>query len=226
MQIRDRIRELRRVRAADLRPNPKNWRTHPEEQKNALRGILAEIGFANASLARELPDGSLMLIDGHLRAETAPDATVPVLVLDVTDDEADKILATLDPLASMAGTDGERLQSLLEGMESQNEALTALLDQLAEAAVAQDLQTQAAAGSDGDSADDSPELEPANMLHVPLSPAEYEIVTGAIASVKISRSIVSSGTALTAICQEYLKHAKSKDQRPAGKAKRKADSAG
>jgi hypothetical protein len=29
MQIRDRIKELRRVKASELRPNPRNWRTHP-----------------------------------------------------------------------------------------------------------------------------------------------------------------------------------------------------
>ena len=28
MQIRDRIKELRRVRAGDLKPHPKNWRVH------------------------------------------------------------------------------------------------------------------------------------------------------------------------------------------------------
>ena len=66
MNIRDRVKELRRVPASQLRPSPKNWRTHPKEQADALRGLLAEVGFAGAALARELPDGSLELIDGHL----------------------------------------------------------------------------------------------------------------------------------------------------------------
>src|SRR3972149_5815743 len=81
MQIRDRIKELRRVRASDLKPNPRNWRTHPSGQQDALRGVLAEVGYADALLARELADGTLMLIDGHLRAEPTPDAVVPVLGL-------------------------------------------------------------------------------------------------------------------------------------------------
>jgi hypothetical protein len=81
IRIRDRIRELRRVRASELVLNPKNWRRHPKAQVDALRGLLAEIGYADALLARELVDGRLMLIDGHLRAETTPDAEVPVLVL-------------------------------------------------------------------------------------------------------------------------------------------------
>jgi hypothetical protein len=77
--IRDRVKELRRVRAGDLRPSPKNWRTHSAAQADALRGLLAEVGFAGALLARELPGGELELIDGHLRAETLPDEPVPVL---------------------------------------------------------------------------------------------------------------------------------------------------
>lgn len=83
MNIRDRIKELRRVRAGDLVPNPKNWRKHPESQQNALRGVLAEIGYADALIVRELPDGRLMIVDGHLRAETTPDQIVPVLVVDL-----------------------------------------------------------------------------------------------------------------------------------------------
>src|SRR5580692_5069287 len=75
--IRDRIRELRRVPAKDLLVNPKNWRRHPKAQADALRGLLTEIGYADALLARELPDGQLMLIDGHLRKDTTPDVELP-----------------------------------------------------------------------------------------------------------------------------------------------------
>src|SRR5215469_11330647 len=102
VKIRDRIKELRRVKAKDLLPNPKNWRRHPKAQAEALRGLLTEVGYADALLARELPEGKLMLIDGHLRAETTPDMMVPVLVLDVNEEEADKLLLTLDPLAGLA----------------------------------------------------------------------------------------------------------------------------
>ena len=101
--MRDRIKELRRVKAAQLKPHPLNWRTHGPQQRAAMSGVLAEIGYADALLARELDDGSLELIDGHLRAEITPDDEVPVLVLDVTAAEAAKLLATLDPLAALAG---------------------------------------------------------------------------------------------------------------------------
>jgi hypothetical protein len=130
MQIRDRIKELRRVPAAQLRPNAKNWRTHPQSQRDALQGVLAEVGYAGALIARELEDGTLELIDGHLRAETTPDACVPVLVLDVTASEADKLLALLDPLAGLAETDRERWASLVDTIETENAAVQELLDRL------------------------------------------------------------------------------------------------
>ena len=128
MFIRDRIKELRRVEARQLIPNSKNWRTHPESQKNALRGLLAEVGFADALLAREMSDGRLQLIDGHLRAETTPDMRVPVLVLDVNEEEADKLLATLDPLAAMAGKNDDMFAELTRSLETENHAVRDLLD--------------------------------------------------------------------------------------------------
>ncbi|HLA86360.1 MAG TPA: ParB N-terminal domain-containing protein [Thermoguttaceae bacterium] len=131
MHIRDRIKELRRVRAADLRPNSRNWRTHPARQRDALRGVLAEIGYADALVARELPDGSLELIDGHLRAETTPEAEVPVLVVDLDDEEAAKLLAVLDPLAALAETNHDALADLVAQVETENEAVRWLLDDLA-----------------------------------------------------------------------------------------------
>ncbi len=48
MKIRDRIKEFKRVPARDLEPNPKNWRTHPKAQGDALRGILADVGYVDA----------------------------------------------------------------------------------------------------------------------------------------------------------------------------------
>ena len=130
MQIRDRIKDFRRVKASQLRPHPKNWRTHPAAQQDALRGVLAEIGYAGALLARELPDGSLQLIDGHLRAETTPDLDVPVLVLDLDEQEAAKLLALHDPLAGMAEANDEVLAELLAQVETESDALQSLLDQM------------------------------------------------------------------------------------------------
>ena len=130
MKIRDRIKQLRRVKASRLRPHPHNWRTHPENQRDALRGILAEIGYADALLARELPDGTLELIDGHLRAETTPEMEVPVLIVDLDDREAAKLVALHDPLAALAEADHDVLAELLSQVETENEAMQRLLDEM------------------------------------------------------------------------------------------------
>jgi hypothetical protein len=132
MFIRDRIRSLRRVRARDLLPNPRNWRTHPPAQQNALRALLAEVGYAGALVARELPGGRLELIDGHLRAETTPDQLVPVLVLDVSEQEAAKLLTFFDPISTLAGRDEDRLAALVAEVQTDSPALTALLKRLAD----------------------------------------------------------------------------------------------
>lgn len=130
MQIRDRIKELRRVPAGQLRPNPRNWRVHTDSQRNALRGLLADVGYADALLARELPDGSLELVDGHLRAETTPDAVVPVLILDVDEEEAIKILLTHDPLSAMAEADQRQFDELLKTVHFEHDDVTEMLQKV------------------------------------------------------------------------------------------------
>jgi len=130
MRIKNRIKELRNVRASELVPNPRNWRTHPVDQKNALRGVLAEIGWAEAVVVRETPEGTFELIDGHMRAETAGDAEIPCLILDVTAEEADKLLATLDPIASMAEANAAILDGLLANVKTESDALQSLLNSL------------------------------------------------------------------------------------------------
>lgn len=129
--IRDRIQSFRRVKASELHPHPLNWRKHPAEQQAAMRGILAEVGYVDALMVRELPGGQLQIIDGHLRAETTPDTEVPVLVVDLDDAEAAKVLATFDPLAAMAESNAENLDALLREFETGDEALGKMLDELA-----------------------------------------------------------------------------------------------
>jgi len=128
--FRDRIRELRRVPARELLKNPRNWRQHPESQKQALSAVLAEVGFAGAAVARETPEG-LELIDGHLRQDIAAEQEVPVLVVDVDEAEAVKLLATFDPISAMAETDAAILKSVLEDVQTSDEALATMLDELA-----------------------------------------------------------------------------------------------
>jgi hypothetical protein len=133
VDIRDRIVELRRVPGRELVANPLNYRTHPAAQRSALAGVLEQVGIAAALIARETPEG-LLLIDGHLRAEDYGDQLWPVLVLDVTEEEGNLLLATLDPLAALAGQNDERLAELLTGLGDEASGVASLLREAEEAA--------------------------------------------------------------------------------------------
>lgn len=128
MNVQDRVTEMRLVPADQLIANPANWRRHPQAQQRALAAVLDEVGFAGAVIAREDEDGGLVIIDGHARAEMVGEATVPVLVTDLTVAEADVVLATYDPIGAMAQKDHEAFTALASRIDTANETLLGLLD--------------------------------------------------------------------------------------------------
>lgn len=111
-----------------LAANPQNWRSHPKNQTDALKDILDEVGWAGALLYNEATGH---LIDGHARKDIAKGEKVPVLIGSWSEDQEKKILATLDPLAAMAGTDQSKLDELLSEISTQSEAVQQLLESLA-----------------------------------------------------------------------------------------------
>jgi hypothetical protein len=115
-EIRNRIRELRTVKASELQANPGNFREHGEYQTSVLQSVLTRIGYADALLAREDEAGVLWLIDGHLRASLDPEQELPVLIVDVDEAEAEELLATIDPIAALAGVDGAKLTALTDSI--------------------------------------------------------------------------------------------------------------
>jgi len=133
MEIRNRIKALEYIHTRDLVAHPGNWREHPKAQADALLGVLKEVGIAGALLAyrSERQGGALVVIDGHLRKDAAPQKW-PVLILDVDDAEADYLLATHDPLAAMATADAGALDALLASVQSGEAAVTSMLAELAE----------------------------------------------------------------------------------------------
>ena len=136
MEYRDRVLELRRVRAADIAGAPWNWRTHPTAQVEALAGSIEELGFIDPLDTRELPDGRLELIDGHARLDLlsdriGPDTIIPCVVTDLSEAEAKKANLLKDPLAAMAEADGPALEALLREVEIDSPALDAMLNELA-----------------------------------------------------------------------------------------------
>jgi len=130
--VRNRIRELRNIRCADLVANPQNWRTHGEGQKAAMAGILQEVGLVDALLVRDRGDGTYDIVDGHMRAGMLPHDELPCLVLDITEAEATKVLLTFDPIAAMAETNATNLDALLREVEFSESVLQQLVTDLAD----------------------------------------------------------------------------------------------
>ena len=131
--LRNRIVGHRVVKASDLLPHELNARVHGTAQREALRALLGEVGFARSTLAyvadrhRPLGDAApLTLIDGHLRREELADGDVTVEILDVDDAEASKLLLSLDPMAALAGYDDAVLARLRETVSTESDALANL----------------------------------------------------------------------------------------------------
>ena len=130
--IKNRIKYHKKVKAGELIPHELNPRTHNDAQRDALKALYDEIGFARSLLAYETPQG-LKLIDGHLRQSMDPDMEVEVEVLDVTEEEARTLLLSVDPLAALAGYNDEALEALKQTASSSSDALQNLWNSIAQA---------------------------------------------------------------------------------------------
>ena len=108
---------------ATLVANPRNWRTHPPEQRAALEAELARVGWVQGVLVNRTTGN---LVDGHLRAKVAVERgepEIPVTWVELTLEEEQRVLLALDPLGAMAGTDQALLGDLMAGLDLENAAL-------------------------------------------------------------------------------------------------------
>ena len=124
--VRNRVVEMRLIRAGDLLDHDGNWRVHPLYQQRAIDGRLQQTGITDALKVyySTRSGGQLTLIDGHLRKGRDPDTVWPVLILDLTDEEADEELAFHDTIGAWAETNPLALQALLDKARSHNEGMT------------------------------------------------------------------------------------------------------
>lgn len=113
-----------------LLAHPGNYRIHPKGQQAALEGLLNQVGWVQNVIVNRTTG---RVVDGHLRvslALTRREPTIPVVYVELTEDEESLVLASLDPLAAMAVTDDEALRVLLDGVVIQNDALSDLLSSI------------------------------------------------------------------------------------------------
>lgn len=128
---RSRIVGYGNVDPHDLVGNPRNWRTHPDHQRDALAGLLTEVGWVAEVLVNQRTG---FVVDGHLRVASAlrhGETSVPVRYVDLDDAEERLVLATFDPVSALAGSDADTLAALLEGLQPADAAVAALLKDLA-----------------------------------------------------------------------------------------------
>lgn len=112
-----------------LLANPLNWREHPGMQRDALRGSLESVGWVDTVMVNNTTGH---VVDGHARIEEAisKGSRVPVLYVELTEDEERLVLATFDPIGAMAERSDERLRELLATISTNDSGLSALLDTL------------------------------------------------------------------------------------------------
>lgn len=112
--------------------NPNNWRFHSSFQEDVLISILQDVGWVQRVIVNKRTGH---LIDGHLRVKAAvskQSPTIPVLYVDLNDEEEKLLLASLDPIAALAVTDKEKLSLLLHEIQSGDAILQTFFTQLAE----------------------------------------------------------------------------------------------
>lgn len=135
-EIRNRIIEIKKIRFGDVAAHPRNPKRHPDNQREAFRGAVREIGFASVPVAYHSgrANGALVWADGHLRGSEVADYVGEVAILDITDAEADMLLVTADPIAYLAQTDAAALEALLRDVQTSDIALQQMLADMAEEA--------------------------------------------------------------------------------------------
>ncbi len=105
---------------------------HPKYQQDALAGALEEIGWLQTVIVN-VTTGHM--IDGHLRVQLAmrnDEESVPVTLVELTEEEERLALATFDPITALAGHDAEILDGLLRDVQTGDADLQALLSEIAE----------------------------------------------------------------------------------------------
>lgn len=119
--------------ASQFMANPLNWRVHPKAQREALTGVLSEVGWVQSVIVNRVTGN---VVDGHARIEEAlklgEDTPVPFIEVELSEEEEKQILLTLDPISAMAAADKANLDALLHDVSSASAGVQSMLAELAE----------------------------------------------------------------------------------------------
>jgi hypothetical protein len=195
------------VAAAELLANPKNYRIHPDNQKQALTGVLDQVGWVQSIIVNQR---SGLVVDGHMRAAlaVARGETVPVTYVELDEHEEALILAALDPITTLAVSDAEKFGALYEQLSVEGDALDGLLSTYL--ADAQSVTLKDPAGESESSGSSSTPggrklgKEADQQIKAVLYARDLAVFEGAIkATGELNR-----GKAIITICREYLERKK------------------
>lgn len=188
--------------------NPRNWRIHPLNQQDALKGVLEEVGWVQQVIINKRTGN---LIDGHLRCQLAAregNKTIPVLYVDIDEAEEELVLATLDPIAGMAATDKQKLDELFAGIQSENDQVNALIQEIAEKNGIEEIGAEKWQDAFGTLPDE--DRAPFQQMTFTLHDSQAETIKDALTKAKRegdftgSENENSNGNALWWICENYL----------------------
>jgi hypothetical protein len=110
--------------------NPQNWRIHSKNQQIAMAGVLDDIGFIAPVIVNR---STGHLVDGHLRVSLAlrhDIKTIPVVYVEISEQEEKEALATFDPITNMAASDMAMLEGLIKDLDHVNDASRLLLGEI------------------------------------------------------------------------------------------------
>lgn len=114
----------------NLLPNSRNYRRHPKAQRQALESVLGEVGYVQAVIVNKRTN---TLVDGHLRCESAihcGQPKVPIVYVDLSEEEEMAVLASLDPITEMATIDEDAHQALLAELRVRAPGLQKMIDEM------------------------------------------------------------------------------------------------
>lgn len=183
------------VNPANLSKNPQNWRLHPALQAKALGESLETLGWIQRPIVNKTTGH---LLDGHLRVDTAierREKQIPVLYVELSEEEERLALATLDPISALAAPDCDRLVALLGKLDAPGPGLEQLLEDLAVQADSGAL--KAFTGASGAAAGSKSVLD---LVKIVVAITEVSVIEEAIAAT----GCLSRGEAIAKICTSYL----------------------
>lgn len=154
-----------------LRPHNRNPKQHSTVQRRAFEDFASEIGWAGALLYNERTN---TLLDGHLRLQSALESNaeiVPVLIVDLPEEEEAKVLALLDPIGQLFRINKAAFAELAEAIKTNSETLAALLN----GTVADEEEEEAGDDDESDDLLDIPDL-PAGGVSLTLG-EQFDYIT-------------------------------------------------